>query len=36
MLMNYTKGLVDAFTFVILLATLTDAGAVRVLGGRAG
>ena len=23
MLMNYTKGLVDAFTFVILLATLT-------------
>jgi APA family basic amino acid/polyamine antiporter len=23
MLMNYTKGLVDAFTFIILLATLT-------------
>jgi amino acid transporter len=23
MLMNYTRGLVDAFTFVILLATLT-------------
>ena len=30
-LMNYTKGLLDAFEFVILLATLDDARSVRVL-----
>ena len=35
-MMNYTRSLVDQFTFVILLATLTDPRPVRLLGGGRG